>query len=116
MAVGWCLAACMDSPAADTGVSPMEQRAVAPHICQCVSLPFIAQVPGGAQQGAVLLCAIAGCSCVSPLTSPCLEGQSSSTRSAEVCFCGGVRGHVHSSAMQSKMEHSVVQHIAWSCS
>lgn len=84
------------------------------HTSVSVSPPFIAQVPGGALQGAVLVCAVAGCSCVSPLTSPFLEGQSSSTCSAEVCFCSGVMGRVHSPAMRSQMEHSVIQHIAWS--
>lgn len=49
-------------------------------------------------QGAVLLGAITGCSCVSPLTSLCLEGQSSSACSAEVCSCSGVMDRVHSSS------------------
>lgn len=87
----------------------MGQRAMAPHICQCVSLPFTAHIPGVAQQYAVLLCAMAGCSYVGLLTSPCLEGQSSSACSAEVflqwCFCSGVMGHVHSFSNTVKMEH-----------
>jgi len=51
----------------------------------------------------MMMCAMADCYRVSPLTSSSLEGRSSAY-SAEMCYYGGIMGHVHTSSYAVKNE------------
>ena len=98
-------AVCVVSTTAKTGVSSMGQWAVVPPVCQWISLPFIAQVPGVVVLSRVQwFCVQWQAVIVSVHWHLQVWKDNHHLRILLRCFYSGVMGHVHTSSSAVKNE------------